>query len=80
MIELIGMLMGVVDVYPATVVVMVPEIVDGAFVVVTVTSKEAVASELTIPETESVSAKLTWGADMVPELPSLLKLPDMETA
>ena len=59
---------------------MVPEMVDGAFVIVTVTSKEAVASELTVPETESVSAKFTWGADMVPELPGLLKLPCMETA
>jgi len=79
-IELIVMLMGVVTVCPAPVVVMVPETVDGAFVIVTVTCKEAVPSELTVPETESVSTKFTWGADIVPELPSLLKLPCMETA
>jgi len=72
--------MGVVTVWSATVVVMVPEIVDGAFVIVTVTCKEAVPSELTVPETESVSAKFTWGADIVPVLPAVLKLPDMETA
>lgn len=71
--------MGIVTVCPATVVVMVPETAEGAFVAVTVRCKVAVASELTIPVTESVSRKFTWGAERVAEAPAMLEVPDRET-